>query len=69
MIRFHITLRLRRRPSEQGNRQVSYWVAFVRGIDQRFRGRTRAEAFGRAALHVAGLVRLQEAAKAERGSL
>lgn len=53
MIHLHITLRRRRRQAESGTRQVTYWIALVRGEGLRFRGRTRAEAFGRAALYMA----------------
>lgn len=50
MIHFHLSFRRRRGMSEKGNRQVTYWIATIRADGSRFRGRTRAEALGRAVL-------------------
>lgn len=59
MIHLHITLKSRRHQSDgPTRRQVITWYATVRGEGLRFKGRTRAEAFGRAALFIARRARL-----------
>ena len=64
MIHLHITLKIRRKRSENGTRQVTYWLAIVREEGLRFKGRTRAEAFGRAALYMARRARFADQGRA-----